>query len=62
MKAIRVHKFGDPEVVQVEEVPDPNPGPGQVVVNTGAIGINPRDAMSRNANILGMLVTEASER
>jgi len=28
MKAIRVHEFGDPEVMQVEEVTDPRPGPG----------------------------------
>jgi NADPH:quinone reductase-like Zn-dependent oxidoreductase len=27
MKAIRVHEFGDPEVLRVEEVPTPQPGP-----------------------------------
>jgi NADPH2:quinone reductase len=48
MKAIRVHEFGDPEVMQVEEVPDPNPGPGQVVVKIGAIGINPVDTYIRS--------------
>ena len=32
MKAIRVHHFGGPEVLKLEEVPDPKPGPGQVVV------------------------------
>jgi NADPH:quinone reductase-like Zn-dependent oxidoreductase len=26
MKAIRVHQFGDPEVLRWEEVPDPKPG------------------------------------
>jgi NADPH:quinone reductase len=27
MKAIRVHEYGGPEVMQMEEIPDPNPGP-----------------------------------
>src|SRR5258706_204321 len=41
MKAIRVHQFGDPEVLKLEEVPDPTPGPGQVVVRIKAVGVNP---------------------
>ena len=32
MKAIRVQEFGGPEVLRLEEVPDPKPGAGQVVV------------------------------
>ena len=48
MKAIRVHEFGDPEVMQVEEVTDPRPGPGQVVVKIRAIGINPVDTYIRS--------------
>ena len=31
MKAIRVHEFGGPEVLKLEDVPDLQPGPGQVV-------------------------------
>jgi NADPH2:quinone reductase len=30
MKAIRVHEFGGSEVLRLEEVPQPRPGPGQV--------------------------------
>ena len=48
MKAIRVHEFGDPEVLRVEEIPDPNPGPGQIMVRVQAIGINPVDAYIRS--------------
>jgi NADPH:quinone reductase len=40
MKAIRVHEQGGPEVLRLEEVPDPRPGPGQVLVRIGAIGVN----------------------
>ena len=41
MNAIRVHEFGDPEVLRLEEVPTPRPGPGQVLVQMHAIGVNP---------------------
>ncbi len=47
MKAIRVHRFGGPEVLQLEEVPNPKPGPGQVVVGVKAIGVNPADTYIR---------------
>ena len=41
MKAIRVHEFGGPEVMKVEEVADLTPGPGQVMVQVHAAGVNP---------------------
>jgi NADPH2:quinone reductase len=36
VKAIRVHQFGGPEVLRLEEVPTPNAGPGQVLVRIRA--------------------------
>jgi NADPH:quinone reductase len=47
VKAIRVHQFGGPEVLQLEEVPDLQPGPGQVVVRVHAAGVNPVEAYIR---------------
>jgi NADPH2:quinone reductase len=47
MKAVRVHQFGGPEVMRVEEVADPRPGPHQVVVNIKAAGVNPVDSYIR---------------
>src|SRR6185295_18015955 len=47
MKAIRVHQFGDPSVMKVEEVPDPVAGPGQIVVRLKAAGVNPVDTYIR---------------
>jgi NADPH2:quinone reductase len=47
MKAIRVHEFGGPEVMQLENVPDLTAGPGQVVVLVRAIGVNPVDTYIR---------------
>src|SRR5262250_2901539 len=50
MKAIRVHKFGGPEVMQIEEVPTPKPGPGQALVKIHAAGVNPADTYARTGN------------
>jgi NADPH2:quinone reductase len=40
MKAIQIEEFGGPEVLKVAEVPDPEPGDGQVVVNVARAGMN----------------------
>ncbi|HLI34032.1 MAG TPA: NADPH:quinone reductase [Terriglobia bacterium] len=48
MKAIRVHQFGGPEVMKLEEVPDLRPGPGEVVVRVKAVGVNPVDTYIRS--------------
>jgi NADPH2:quinone reductase len=41
MKAIRVLQFGGPEVLQLKNVPDPEPGPNQVLIHIRAVGVNP---------------------
>lgn len=48
MKAIRVHEFGGPEVLRLEDVPEPQPGAGQVVVRVRAAGVNPVDTYIRS--------------
>lgn len=50
MKAIRVHRFGGPEVLQLEEVPTPVPGPGQVLVDVHSIGVNPVETYQRSGS------------
>jgi len=47
MKAIRVHEFGGPEVMKLEDTPEPLPGSGQVLVGVKAAGVNPVDAYIR---------------
>jgi NADPH2:quinone reductase len=48
MKAIRVHEFGGPHVMKLEDVPDPKVGPGQVLVRVHAAGVNPVDTYMRS--------------
>jgi NADPH2:quinone reductase len=48
MKAIRVHEFGTPEVMRLEDAPGLKPGKGELVVKTAAIGVNPVDTYLRS--------------
>jgi NADPH:quinone reductase len=50
MKAIRVNQFGGPEVLKLEEIPQPSPGPGQVLVRIRAAGINPVETYIRSGS------------
>ncbi len=47
MKAIRVQEPGEPDVMKVEEMADPTPDAGQIVVKVKAIGVNPVDTYIR---------------
>jgi NADPH2:quinone reductase len=47
MKAIRVSRFGDPSVLELQEVPDLSPAPGQILVRLHAAGVNPVEAYLR---------------
>jgi NADPH2:quinone reductase len=47
MKAIRIQQNGGPEVLKLEEVPTPQPGPGQALVKLEAIGVNFIDVYHR---------------
>jgi NADPH2:quinone reductase len=47
MQAIRAHQFGGPEVLTLDEVPDPAAGQGQVRVRIHAIGVNPYETYMR---------------
>lgn len=48
MKAIRVHEFGGPEVLRLEEVAVPPLGPGQVLLDVRAVGVNPVEVYMRS--------------
>jgi hypothetical protein len=43
MKAVQYSQFGGPEELELVELPDPHPGPGQIRVAVRAVGVNPVD-------------------
>jgi NADPH:quinone reductase-like Zn-dependent oxidoreductase len=47
MKAVRFDEYGGVDVLKVVDVPKPEPGPGQVLVEVKAAGINPGEAKVR---------------
>lgn len=48
MKAARLHRFGNPDVLSYDEAPCPVIGPGEVLVRVQAAGINPPDLFLRD--------------
>src|ERR1700688_3150657 len=53
MKAIRIHAYGGPEVMQLEELPMPVPGPAQALVRVHAASVNFLDIQKRRGELVG---------
>ncbi len=47
MRAVRFSRFGGPEVLEIDELPDPHPGPGEVRIAVRAAGVNASDWKKR---------------
>jgi NADPH:quinone reductase-like Zn-dependent oxidoreductase len=61
MRAVRYHEAGGPEVLQLEEVERPDPGPGEVLVEVEAASVNPVDAKFRAWGVPSMPKTTGSD-
>src|SRR6202453_1999207 len=55
VKAVRCSQFGGPEVLEIVDLPDPHPGPGQVRIAVRAVGVNPSDWKKRQGLMDGEL-------
>lgn len=53
MRAVQFQRFGGPEVLEIAELPDPEPGPGQIRIDVRAVGINPVDWKIRSGMMGG---------
>ena len=53
MMAVRIHRFGGPEVLRYEEAPRPEPGVGDVLIRVHAAGVNPGDWKIREGAFQG---------
>jgi putative PIG3 family NAD(P)H quinone oxidoreductase len=47
MKAVVITEFGGPEVLALQDVPDPDPGPGEVLIDVAASAVNRADLLQR---------------
>ncbi|MDE0384609.1 MAG: NADP-dependent oxidoreductase [Defluviicoccus sp.] len=55
MKAIRFDRFGGPEVLRMVDMPDPVPGPGEILVEVHAVSVVAGDCKLRNGEMAGRL-------
>jgi NADPH2:quinone reductase len=55
MRAVLIAQHGGPDVLEVVDVPPPEPGPGQLLVDVGAVGVNYRDVYEREGAYGGEL-------
>jgi NADPH:quinone reductase-like Zn-dependent oxidoreductase len=55
MKAVQIHAFGGPEVLQYEDVPQPQPKANEILVRVHAAGVNPIDWKLREGYLSGAL-------
>lgn len=51
MKAVGLHTYGGPRVLELVDVPEPHAGPGQVRIRVQAFAVNPADVMFRDGTL-----------
>jgi NADPH:quinone reductase-like Zn-dependent oxidoreductase len=61
VRAIVVHETGEPDVLRLEEVPEPEPGEGEVVVDVEAAGVNHYDLNQRAGGARTLPYTPGSD-
>lgn len=52
MRAVVIPQFGDPDVLELSEVPIPQPGAGQVTIQVAYVGVNYADLMARQSGYM----------
>jgi NADPH:quinone reductase-like Zn-dependent oxidoreductase len=57
MRAVRFHQYGDPQVLALEDAPEPHAGPGQVRIRVRAASVNPIDWKLRAGYLAEMMPT-----
>src|SRR4051812_30319017 len=58
MKAVTFAEYGGPEVLQVTDVPEPQPGAGQIRISVRAVGVNPIDWKIRSGAMSAFMPLE----
>ena len=53
MKAARIQQFGPPGVIKIDDLPRPEPGPGELLIRVSAAGVGHWDALIREGKVQG---------
>ena len=62
MRAIQIKEFGGPEVLELVELPDPEPGEGEILVEVARAGMNFADTHQRHNDYLAKAGAAADPR
>lgn len=55
MRAVQFHTYGGPEVLQLDDVPCPEPGPGQILVRVESTAVHPGDIVARSGGFAAVI-------
>lgn len=58
MKAVQIEKFGHAEEMKIKELEQPQPGPGEVLIEVHASSVNPADVMIREGHMAKMMAKQ----
>ena len=59
MKAVAYERFGSPKVLKVVDIPEPNPGPGEVKLRVHATSVDAMDVLFRSGQLKGLACLRA---
>jgi len=54
MRAARIHEYGAPHVIRIDDIPTPEPADGEVLVRVAATSLNPTEAALRSGRLAAM--------
>ena len=58
MRAARIHEYGGPAVIRIDDIAPPVPGPGEVLIRVAATSLNPTETALRSGHLAAMFALD----